>query len=74
MSTYIDIDPVPVEDGGLWIIRGDVSVELVSVSVPLDGVQFVPFEVVAAAQFGVLTPDRVRRDQHVHQLDGVAQI
>ena len=51
-----------------------MSVELVSVSVPLDAVEFVSLQVVAAAQLGVLAADGVRGDQHVHQLDGAAQV
>ena len=73
-DTYIDIDSVSVEYCRLWVVWWDVSVEFVSIPVPFDGVKFVSFEIVAASQLGILTPDGVRRDQHVHQLDRAAQI
>ncbi len=71
-NTHVDVDPVPVEDGRLGVVRRDEPVELVAVAVPLDGVQLVALHVVAAPQLGVLAPDGVRRDRHLQQLDGPA--
>ncbi len=50
-----------------------IPVELVSVPVPLDGVELVPLHVVPAPELGVLAADGVGRDLNVVQLDAQAR-
>ena len=67
-AAHIDVDPrVVVEDGDLGVVRGDESVELLLVVVPLDRVQVVALQVVVAPQHRLLAAQRVRRDHRVLQ-------
>ena len=72
--TYIDVDSVAVEDGRFGLVRRDVSVELVAVAVPLDGVELVALHVVVAVQLRVLAADGVRWDGHLQQPDAGTDI
>ena len=74
MVTHVDVDSVAVEDGRLRFVRRDVSVELVAVAVPLDGVELVALHVVVAVQLRVLAADGVRRDGHLQQPDAGTDI
>ena len=67
--TYIDVDSVAVEDGRFGLVRRDVSVELVAVAVPLDGVEFVALHVVVAVQLRVLPTDSVGRYRDLKKPD-----
>ncbi len=67
--THVDVDAVAVEDRGPRVVRGDESVELLPVAVPLDAVQLVPLQVVLALQLGLGASHRVLGDDDVHQLD-----
>ena len=71
--TYVDIDALPVEDGGLGVVCGDVSVELLAVPIPLDGVQLVSLHVIVADQLGIVAPHRVVRNLHFDQFDAACQ-
>ena len=67
--TYIDVDYVAVEDGRFGLVRRDVSVELVAVAVPLDGVELVALHVVVAVQLRVLPTDSVGRYRDLKKPD-----
>ena len=57
---YIDVDAIAIENGSLWMIWGYVAVELVAISIPLYGVEFVAFEIIFASESGILSPNGVR--------------
>ena len=69
--TYIYINAGLSKDCCRRVISRNISVELVSVPVPLDTVQVVSLQVVITDQLGVTAVDGMRRDTHIDQPDTV---
>lgn len=61
-KTHIDYKPGLSEYHGLRPVGRNVSVELLAIAIPLDGVERVALQVVGALQDHVLSPDGVRGD------------
>ena len=61
-KTHIDYKPGLSEHHGLRPVGRNVSVELLAIAIPLDGVERVALQVVGALQDHVLSPDGVRGD------------
>ena len=61
-KTHIDYKPGLSEHDGLRPVGRNVSVELLAIAIPLDGVEGVALQVVGALQDHVLSPDGVRGD------------
>lgn len=66
-DTYIDIDSGPVEGGDWRRVPRHVTIELVAVLVPLDGVQAVPLQVKVALELRGGRPQNVVRYSHLRQ-------
>lgn len=64
--TYIDKDAGQCEDAGVRVFLGDVPEELLPTLVPLDGVERVTLQVIAAQQGGRRTVEDCRRYLKVH--------
>ena len=65
-STHIDLDAQRRKGPHGWILLGRVAEELPPSLVPLDAVQTVPLQVVAALQDRVVAPLDGVRDHHHH--------
>ena len=50
VTTYIDMNARVCEDSSVWGVSGDVSVELLTIPVPLHTVQLVPLHVIVTHQ------------------------
>jgi hypothetical protein len=65
---YINSDSmVVVEYCDFWVVRWNVSVELLLVEVPFDRVQVVALQVVVASKHCLVTLQSVRRDDRIFQ-------
>ena len=62
VSTHVHQQAGLGEDRGGWLVTGDVTVELLTIAVPLDTVQSVPLHVIPALQHHVLPEDGVGRE------------